>query len=52
MKVKPATPDLIVRDPRSRLPLPPEGAEVPESNYWLRRIRSGDVVRVEEGSDQ
>lgn len=33
----------IVRDPRSRLPLPAEGKEVPGSSFWVRRIEAGDV---------
>ena len=25
--------------------LPPEGREVDENDYWLRRVRDGDVTR-------
>jgi hypothetical protein len=46
MFVKPK-PGLKVRDEMSRLHLPEEGKEVPESSYWLRRLRSGDVTRCE-----
>lgn len=46
MYVKPK-PGLKVRDEHSRLHLPEEGKEVPESSYWLRRLRSGDVVKVD-----
>ena len=47
MIIKPA-PGLKVRDPVSKRLLPAEGLEVPETNtYWARRLRSGDVVRVE-----
>ncbi len=42
MFVKPA-PGLKVRDPVSLLHLPEDGKEVPESSYWYRRLRSGDV---------
>jgi len=35
---------LLVRDPASMLPLPPEGAEVTETSHWLRRIQAGDVT--------
>lgn len=35
---------LVVRDPVTRRPLPPEGAEVPETTYWHRRLRDGDVL--------
>ena len=48
MFVKPAHPDLLVANPEARPPLPPqlaaEGAEVPDSQYWRRRIADGDVV--------
>lgn len=49
MFVKPAKPELIVRDPATvgYLPIPPEGKEVPEDSYWTRLILAGDVVRVE-----
>ena len=48
MFVKPAHPDLLVANPDARPPmprhLPAEGAEVPDSQYWRRRIADGDVV--------
>lgn len=43
MYVKPAE-GLQVRDPRNAVPLPAEGAEVPRSRYWVRRLRDGDVI--------
>jgi len=44
MRVRPA-PGLLVRDPaQPRAPLPPEGREVPDTAYWRRRLRRGDVV--------
>lgn len=46
MKLKPASPGLIVLDPASRRPLPAAGAEVAESGYWFRRLRCGDVIPV------
>lgn len=42
MFVKPA-PGLRIRGPNRQL-LPAEGAEVPESSFWMRRLRSGDVA--------
>ncbi len=48
MRVKPADPNAVIRDPQTKRPLPPEGGEVPEDNFWLRRLRDGDVVRVHE----
>lgn len=47
MHVRPAREGLIVLDPTSYHPLPPAGAEVPRSSYWLRRLADGDVVLVE-----
>jgi hypothetical protein len=47
MKVKPRE-GLKVLNPDSRLHLPPEGAEVPETSYWLRRLADGDVVLSKE----
>lgn len=47
MKVKPR-PGLIVRDPISRIPLPVAGADVPESEYWVRRLLDGDVVGADD----
>lgn len=48
MFVKPSHPDLLVANPEARPPmprhLPAEGAEVPDSQYWRRRIADGDVV--------
>ncbi|GAA4258943.1 DUF2635 domain-containing protein [Azospirillum formosense] len=45
MYVKPK-PGALVRDPETREPLPAEGAEVPENQYWMRRLADGDVVRA------
>ena len=47
--VKPASgPDgpLVVRDPATRKPLPADGAEVPRTGHWLRRLAAGDVVET------
>lgn len=46
MKVKPA-PGLKVRDPQTMLHIPDEGADVPESSYWVRLLACGDVLRVD-----
>lgn len=45
-KLKPAKPGLIVRDPKTRRPLPEEGREVNLDSFWRRRLRDGDVVEV------
>jgi hypothetical protein len=52
MKVKPAKPELKVRDPKSMEFIPADGSfEVragEHPTYWARRIQSGDVVVVDE----
>lgn len=47
MRVRPA-PGLKVRDPHTKRHIAdkPEGVEVPETTYWLRRIRAGDVLLI------
>ena len=45
LRVK-AAPGRLVRDPTTYRKLPEEGAEVPCTQYWLRRIRDGDVVQA------
>lgn len=42
-----AAPGLVIRDPVFLDLLPPEGREVPESDYWQRRLLDGDVVQAE-----
>ena len=44
--VKPRS-GLKVRDPRVLGHLPESGAKVPRNTYWLRRLKSGDVVEAE-----
>lgn len=46
MKLKPKHPGMIIRDPQTMRPLPDEGAEVPDSSYWHRRLADGDVIAV------
>jgi hypothetical protein len=48
MRIKPADPSVPVRDPVTREYLPEDGADKPETSFWMRRIRDGSVVRVEE----
>lgn len=45
MFVKPA-PGLVVRDPQTRVQVPEDGRDVPETSYWLRRLRDGDLVQA------
>lgn len=47
MRVKPKDPNAVIRDPHTKRALPAEGAEVPENIFWTRRLRAGEVVRVE-----
>ncbi len=43
--VRPATPELKVRDPERGGHLPPAGREVPDTDYWRRRVADRDVVK-------
>ncbi|HSR78761.1 MAG TPA: DUF2635 domain-containing protein [Xanthobacteraceae bacterium] len=45
MRVKPA-PQRMVRDPLTNQLLPEDGREVPDNQFWRRRIRDRDVVIV------
>lgn len=45
MFVKPKE-GLQVRDPVTLQVLPYEGCEVQPSSFWVRRLKSGDVVEV------
>ncbi len=38
---------LVVRVPKTKAKLPPQGAWVPAENYWLRRISDGSVREAE-----
>jgi hypothetical protein len=48
MKLKPARPGLLVKDPVTRVPLSEAGEEKPKIAYWFRRLRDGTVVEVKE----
>ena len=37
---------LKVRDPVTRRLLPEDGAEVPDTSFWRRLLRDGDVVKA------
>ncbi len=50
MFVKPKD-GLPVRDPATKRHLPAEGKEVPETSYWLRRLKCGDVVLIQQITD-
>ncbi len=41
------TPALVRQPERSWAPVPPEGAFVALTNYWVRRLRDGDVVEAD-----
>lgn len=48
MFVQPAREGLRVIDPATRQPLPPEGARVSRTGYWIRRRQQGDVLELEQ----
>jgi uncharacterized protein DUF2635 len=47
MKVKPVDPTVVIRDPHTKQVLPADGGDVPENNFWFRRLRAGEVVRID-----
>ena len=36
----------LARDPKTQVPLSEKGERKPKTSYWIRRLRSGDVVEV------
>jgi hypothetical protein len=46
MFVKPAE-GMVIPDPDRNDALPAEGRDVPMSDFWLRRLRDGDVLHAE-----
>jgi len=48
VRLLPARPEVTVRDPITREPLPSNGAAKPLNTYWSRRLVDGDVM-VEPG---
>ncbi|QNK65759.1 DUF2635 domain-containing protein [Variovorax sp. PAMC26660] len=42
-----AAPGMKCRDPDLKDLLPDEGRDVPDTDYWQRRLRDGDVVPAE-----
>lgn len=47
-KIKPRVPGETVFDPETRILLADEGEEKRMSDFWLRRVRLGDVVYVDD----
>lgn len=47
LTLKPARPDLIVRNPEGGFaPLARDGETVADTDYWRRRLRDGDVIEI------
>jgi len=46
--LKPAQPDLKVRDPITKQFLKDGGEKKPRSSYWIRRLAAGEVVEIAE----
>ena len=46
MYLKPRNAQIILRDPRSLVILPPEGGNVPNTNFWVRRLQDGDALKT------
>jgi hypothetical protein len=45
MRIKPAIPGAVIRDPHTKRPLSAEGDEVPDNSFWTRRYLAGEVMR-------
>lgn len=52
MFVKPVNPETTVIDPATDLPISADGASVPKTKYWLRRIEDGTVQIVTPKADK
>lgn len=48
MRVKPADPGAVIRDPVTKRQLPADGGDVPDTSFWRRRLDAGEVVVVRE----
>lgn len=48
MRVRPVDPNAVIRDPHTKIALPPEGGDVPETTFWTRRLMDGSVERIPE----
>ena len=46
MKVKPKSGMIVRRPEPPHAALPAGGAKVPESSYWMRRLRDGDIEKI------
>lgn len=46
VKIKPASPELKIRDPKTKEIIPVEGKLVEMNSFWHRRIKDGDMVIV------
>lgn len=44
--VKPAKPRMGLRDPQTKRPVPDDGALVPDTAFWRRRVKNGDVKEL------
>jgi len=52
VKIK-LTPGRAVRDPDNGMLLPEDAAvEVPDSIFWRRRLRDGDITRVQQSTEK
>lgn len=47
LHLKPASKDVIVRDPTTGKPLADKGEKKPRTSYWIRRLRDGDVIDLD-----
>ena len=46
MRVKPAIPGRVIRDPHTKRQLPADGGDVPDNAFWRRRLMAGELELV------
>ncbi len=51
IRIKPKL-GLIVRDPVTYRPLAVDGEDKPRDQYWMRRLRDGDVVLAKQSEPE
>jgi hypothetical protein len=48
MRIRPTIPGAVIRDPITRLALPDDGGDVPDNQFWRRRLLAREVQIVDD----
>lgn len=51
LHIRPAQ-GLKIRDPKTQALIPEEGLIVEQNSYWVRRLKSGDVIIVKDAEKE